>query len=67
MSRRIDLYCVSDGKIIYLSGYVADLLKKSNKNGLKITGCGMDAGFAIVSELAYALHGDQHALHNEWL
>lgn len=30
----------------------------SRKEGIKIGGCGMDMGFALVSNLSYALYGD---------
>lgn len=35
--------------------------------GVCIRGGGMDMGFALICQLAYALYGDEYAIHHEWL
>lgn len=71
MLRRIDFHSVSEDKsIIFLTGYIARLLSYSmdkNKDGLKVTGCGMDMGFSVVYDLSYALHSNGYALKHSWI
>ena len=70
MSRRIDLYAVYDGKIVYLSGYYLLLEGKrvdEKKPGIKINGAGMDTGFELVCRLSYTLYGEEGALNQNWL
>lgn len=59
MSRRIKLYVQGDPgqEPIYLAGYAGKLLglSRGKGDGLKIGGCGMDMGFALVYELSHAL------------
>ena len=58
MSRSIDLYTVHKGDLVCLTYWAGKLLgmRHDNKNGgLKIGGCGMDMGFAIVNNLSYAM------------
>jgi hypothetical protein len=58
MSRSIDLYAVIDGEMRWLTGYAAQALETAidKKNGgLKISGCGMDMGFALVYDLSSTL------------
>lgn len=65
MSRRIDLYKIVDGKggypshLQYLSGYAAQAMGRTldRKGGIRISGCGMDMGFAIVDDLRGVLFG----------
>ena len=40
------------------------LVRAGGRDGVKIGGCGMDMCFALVYELAYALHGDGYALNH---
>lgn len=61
MSRSIAIKIVEDGAIRDISFKVAMALGyKLDKryDGIKITGCGMDMGFSIVSSLGYALYPD---------
>ena len=78
MSRHIDLYVIKDNKPMYISGYVACYLdRKQAKHGaVKITGCGMDMGFALVYDLSMVLylnpdgsysHDGAYALNHEWM
>lgn len=60
MSRNLKLYVVEGREIRWITGYVATALGYSrvgNGDALKIGGCGMDMGFAIVNDLSYTLHG----------
>ena len=58
MSRTLDVYAIQDGAPRYLSGYVATILGLTRTdNGLRIGGCGFDAGFHVVQNLSYAIHG----------
>lgn len=45
------------------------LKRKTNehRDGIKIGGCGMDMGLALVCELARKLYGSELALKHEWL
>lgn len=52
MSRRIDLYTVHKGEIVYLSHTAAVVMGlPSPNNGIKVGGCGMDMGFHLVYNL----------------
>jgi len=58
MFRRIDVYAIRDNKPLYLSGLVAELChykRDRQKQGLRVGGCGMDMGFAIVYNFAAAI------------
>ena len=58
MYRRIDLYTIKDGQMVYLSGYAGRVLginRHPNKQGLGVSGCGMDMGFHLVYSLSHAL------------
>lgn len=69
MFRRIDLYTIDDSprmreinngkpRLRYLSGYAAVVMGiPRHNNGLGISGCGMDMGFAMVDNLRAALFG----------
>lgn len=51
MFRRIDVYAIRDNKPLYLSGLVEELCqykRDRHKEGLRVGGCGMDMGFAVV-------------------
>ncbi|NBW99712.1 hypothetical protein EBR03_09085, partial [bacterium] len=57
MSRRIKLYVVNNGEIIRISHLVAKTLELNlNDNGVRIDGCGMDMGFAMVDSLEWKLN-----------
>lgn len=58
MSRRIDLYKLDNGDMRYLTGLVAKACGYSfprQGEGLRVGGCGMDMGFAVVYDLSHAL------------
>ena len=56
MSRRIDLYTISGGEMIYLSHAAAVVMGNPRPNdGIKVGGCGMDMGFHLVYNLGATL------------
>lgn len=40
---------------------------RGNGSGVTMRGCGMDMGFALVYDLAHAIHGDGYALKQRWV
>ncbi len=58
MQRAISTYIIIDNDIRDISHDVAEVIGNTihNKGGIKINGCGMDMGFAIVHQLSYALY-----------
>ena len=61
MSRSIDAYLLLDGDRRWLSRYIAIACEMSfdeKRECLKIGGCGMDMGFAIVYDLTRTLYPD---------
>lgn len=42
-------------------------LKNGFNDSLTVKGCGMDMGFEVAYNLAYALYGDGYALKHSWL
>lgn len=70
MTRRIDLYCINDGCLRFISGYAdhVGLAKRhKSKSGLIVGGCGMDMGFHLVYNLADIMYQDGYALKHEWI
>ena len=75
MMRKIDIYKIvqykgRDGvleapRLQYLSGWAAAVLdyKTWPRDGLRINGCGMDMGFAIVDNLRAAVFGWEKTEH----
>jgi hypothetical protein len=64
MSRGIDLYIIEDGRPVWITGLVGIALDRRQsiedwrkQKGLKIGGCGMDMGFALVHDLSAVLYG----------
>jgi len=57
MSRKIDFYTITGKRMQYLSGYISKLLgyRRDKDQGLHVSGCGMDMGFAVVYELSHTL------------
>ena len=51
--------------IDYLASRAMDM--KIKNDGLRIGGCGMDMGFALVYDLAYTVFGEGYALKQRWL
>lgn len=63
MSRDIDVYVIEDGeprRITWTVAKAADLTYSRKAEAIKIGGCGMDMGFAIVYNLSRALYGQDH-------
>jgi hypothetical protein len=59
MSRRIDFYKIDKDEPLFLSGYISDVLgyKRTDKGeGLWVSGCGMDMGFAVVYALGSTIY-----------
>jgi hypothetical protein len=77
MSRKMDVYIfVYDQKTKQINKYylnslfeALDLFKrdKYKTECLKVSGCGMDMGFLVVSELSRVLFDDYKILKQEWL
>ena len=67
MSRTMDFFVIRDNELVYLSGYLSTLLKmrRATNNALRVTGCGMDMAFAVVSDLSRVLFNDPYALKHE--
>lgn len=56
MSRRIDLYTIHKGEVMYLSPAAAVVMGDPRPtDGIKIGGCGMDMGFSLVYNLGATL------------
>jgi len=77
MLRYIDFYTIVDDRPVYLTGYIDKVTsyKRAPYNaryeGLKVEGCGMDMGFAVVYDLSQTLYGTKHdqayKLSHRWL
>jgi hypothetical protein len=71
MSRNIDLFVMRSGEPTYISGLVATLtgFPMAKKGGIRVCGCGMDMGFALVYQLAQELYGPDkgYSLKSCWL
>lgn len=61
MSRTIDCYKLSESGPRWLSGLIAKACgyRQAPGGALKVSGCGMDMGFAVVYELSQALYPDR--------
>lgn len=60
MSRRITFYA-NDADTSYLNGYIAKLghyKQPANSDSLRVDGCGMDMGFAVVYDIGATIYGD---------
>jgi len=58
MFRLIDVYAIKDNKPLYLSGLVSVLTHykcDGKRQGLRVSGCGMDMGFAVVYDFSNAV------------
>lgn len=74
MSRKMDFfsfYSDKNGRIqkVYLNYFISQLCgyKQDNNGHLKVSGCGMDMGFSVVSNLSEVLYNDYKVLNTEWL
>ena len=75
LSRVIDMFYIKDGndsersqpiKIHYLTNKVFNK-RDGKREGYKISGYGMDMGFALVSDLASHLFDDYKLIRQEWI
>ena len=57
MSRNISVYVMRDNSPVNISTSAATLIEEplAKDGGVKMSGCGMDMGFALVYALSYAL------------
>lgn len=72
MVRYIKPYVIHDGELVWIGGYVETLLangrsefarpttptRNGGRDGLKVSGCGMDMGFHLVYCLSHTLYPD---------
>lgn len=77
MTRVIDCYVVRNNELCIISRNVAkacqDIIDR-NYGGIKVKGCGMDMGFAVVNNLSICLfchdkyeHEAAYKLHHQWI
>lgn len=70
MSRDIKLYAIHNGELRHLShsaSKVLDWKRRKNRDGIYVTGAGMDMGFHTVYSLSHILYGEGYALESRWL
>lgn len=71
MQRAISVHVVTEsGEFRDISSLVAEagLYKISTHHrGLKVNGCGMDMGYAVVHNIASHVFGDGYALDHRWI
>jgi hypothetical protein len=71
MSRTLDLLHIApDGSVSHLRApehhaYTPEPARRAG--AYKVGGCGFDAGFQVVYDLGYAIHGDGYYFRHEWL
>lgn len=64
MSRNVRVFVVSKGELVEITGPVATLTERPiarGAYGIRVGGCGFDAGFNVLHHLSYRLHGTDHA------
>jgi len=68
MNREISFYIIKDNYLINLNRYIERILNyKLGKGGLKVSGCGMDMGYSVVSNLSESLYKNYKILKSEWV
>lgn len=72
LSRRMSFFAFEPGSarpvdLDYWIGHKLGLKRKKGEQGLVVSGCGMDMGLHVVSNLAHKLFGDERALKHEFL
>ena len=69
MSRVIDMFYIKDGQPITIHYSTNKVFNKRDgkREGYKISGCGMDMGFHLVSNLASHLFDDYKLIRQEWI
>jgi len=72
MSRDISVKAIDheSGELVDISYSVSKLigwsLRQKAHNAIRVTGCGMDMGFHLVSVLSWNLYGAEGTLKQEW-
>jgi hypothetical protein len=72
MSREVSFLTFHKGEPYYLNSAIASAFpfyKRSNGefSAIVVKGCGIDAGFEVVSAISKAVHDDHYAIKHEWL
>jgi len=70
MSRSMDLFVVRNNTVQRITSRVVDAIGGSwdkKRCCLRVSGCGMDMGFAVVYDLASVMFNDGYKLRQEWL
>jgi len=69
MYRHIKNLIVIDNEIRCIDWYISKIIKhvKLHDDGIGISGCGMDMGFALTYELSQKLFGDGYKIQQKWL
>lgn len=68
--RWIEFYFITDNRPENITWHVAQAIDSTycrRRDALRITGCGLDVGFAAVYNLSSLLFGDGYALKQRWL
>ncbi len=70
MSRQISVKVIKEGRLYDISYSVAKVLDwslvQNAHNAVRVSGCGMDMGFHLVSSLSHSLYGDDYTIRQEW-
>lgn len=70
LSRSMDVFVIRDNRPYRITSYVCDALQgswDSKRCCLRVNGCGMDMGFAVVYELSMVLFNNGDKLKQEWI
>jgi len=69
MNRVIDMFYIKDNRPVTIHYSTNKVFEKRHGkvNGYKVSGCGMDMGFHLVSNLASHLFDDYKLINQEWL
>mgnify|MGYP000044532579 FL=1 len=70
MLRVIRLIQIKDNRpfdLSYRAAQALGLAYDERREGVRVSGCGMDMGFSLVYDLAMQLFGDGYALNQSWL
>jgi hypothetical protein len=70
MSRQISVKVIKEGRLYDISYSVGKILEytivQNGHNAVRVSGCGMDMGFHIVSSLSRVLYGLDYKIRQEW-
>ncbi len=58
MSRDISTYVIQDGDLVCLDWAIGTLVGGLRREGVRIGGCGMDMGFALLDHVLHAAYHD---------